>query len=117
MRRQIKKLLPTPQAFPDAPAKLLVRWVLRLRTTNVEWDVTAGSSAPPRHRHRTRASCFTAIVDEGLRFNGGKRWQTVCEQSVNYPNSQPTKFSGPPAVWQEGSSTRGRAPAGSGRRW
>src|ERR1051325_1080842 len=30
---------------------------------------------------------------KGLRFNGGKRWQTACEQSVNYPNSQPAECS------------------------
>src|SRR5881275_2816634 len=102
MQRQIKKLLPTRPVHRPIPVKLFVR----KGVTSRDWEVLNGTHCREDLRSRVIDTghvrpALRLLSMKGLRFNGGKRWQTGCEQSVNCPNSQPTKFSGPPAVWQE----------------
>jgi hypothetical protein len=90
MQRQIKKLLPASGARRKAPASYWYEGIYGSGHRSVEVGIAA-----ERSFHRVIDTghvrpIWTVVVGEELRSLGGKGWETGCEQSVNYPNSQPT---------------------------
>src|SRR6266516_6717699 len=110
MQRQIKKLLPARHARPAHSGQ-----AIRAKGVTSQ-DDQALSGGHCREDLAPRVidtghvrPALRLLSMKGLRFNGGKRWQTDCEQSVNYPNSQPAKFTPPAGALT--SLIPGRSPA------